>query len=367
MIRVLQIGLSRNRGGIENCILNYFRYIDKSAFMFDFADIYGAGLSFNEEIMDLGGKIYRLPDYKKHPYRFCVELKELLKKKEFDIIHINVLSAANILPVIISLKYSKVPIIVHSHNADVPSGFLRKFLHSVNIRFLRKMNVEKWACGVKAGRWLWGEDFLCENVITNAVSPSRFIYDVNVRRKVRKLCEFCDTDIVLGFVGRLTEQKNPLFLAEILSALRKKSKRYKMLIVGEGDLQSELQLYLKKLGLLDAVFFSGVQSAVEPWYQAMDLFLLPSHFEGVPIVSVEAQAAGLMCLVSDNVSNEIDITQLVKHLPIMGDISQWIDEIEKIDLGDRRNAVLPKEYTIEYAIKILENKYRILNSYAEGY
>lgn len=358
MIKVLQIGLSSNPGGMESCILNYHRFIDKTTFQFDYADIYGKGIAHSDEIRALNGHIYILSNYKKHPIKMAYELKKLIKAENYNIIHINTLSAANMIPEIVSYKVSDAAVIVHSHNTAVPSGKLRKFMNSFNLRYLRNLPVEKWGCGEKAGRWMWGKQFDVNNIIPNAIDLKKFSLDLGKRKEIRQICNFSDNDIVLGFVGRFSEQKNVLFLPQILKKLMGKDNRYKLLLVGGGVLGKELKKEFKRLGLMDCVYFAGVQNDVSDWYQAMDAFLLPSLFEGLPVVGVEAQAAGLQCFVSDKITKEINITRTVKYIPIDEGSVVWANTI--MDVLDRKNLgqmPFPEEYNIRTAVKTLEQKY----------
>lgn len=359
LIHILQIGLSHRLGGIETCIMNYYKHIDRSEFQFDFVDIYGKGFTFSNEIKQLGGKIYILPDCRRSPVSAAYQLRRILKKGKYDVVHINVLSAANLVPTLVSCIFRKnFSVIVHSHNTDVPSGIFRKLLDRINRNILRRMPVERWACGIAAGRWMWGDSFDGKNVLPNAIDTTCFSFDANARERIRKECEFCEEDCVLGFVGRLVEQKNVLFLVEIMSELCKISPHYKLLIVGDGELKGKLKLKLKQNQLEDFVYFAGVQRNIAPWYSAMDAFVLPSCFEGFPIVGIEAQACGLPCFISDKVSTELKLTDCVFFLPINQKGKIWANEMSGRLKTDRSNcAVFPLEYNMTFAAKQLEKKY----------
>ena len=361
MLRILQIGLGPNPGGIESCILNYHRNIDKTKFTFDYADIYGNGLAHSAEIEALGGKIYKLPNYKKHPIKMARQLGRIIKEQNYDIVHINMLSAANMLPVRTAVKRGCGKVIVHCHNSAVPTGFLRTTLNNLNLNALRNLTVEKWACGVKAGQWMWGEAFDTENVIPNAIDSNRFTPVASVRKNIREMCGFKDEDVIVGFVGRFSEQKNVLFLPEILSELKKHSAEYKMLLVGDGDLKTQLQEKFSAFGLDGQVYYAGVQSNAADWYQAMDAFVLPSLFEGLPVVGIEAQANGLPCFLSNTITGELNITGTIQYLPIDGSAKVWADKIIDV-LGEtiRGNVAFPNEYEITFAAKKLEEKYASL-------
>lgn len=358
MIDVLQVGLSSNLGGIESCILNYHKNIDTSKVQFEYADIYGRGIACENEILQCGSKIYILPDYKKHPIRMAKELKKVILNNHYDVIHINMLSAANLIPVTIACRNSRGAVVVHSHNTAVPPGIFRLIMNQLNLHKLRNMPVKKWGCGLKAGKWMWGDGFKKDSIVPNAIEINKFIKNSEKRNVLLEQCGFSKDDRVLGFVGRFSKQKNVLFLAEILLYIKKKSPKYKLLLVGDGVLKKKLEEKFKVYDVIDRVYFAGLQKDVSAWYQAMDIFVLPSLFEGVPVVGIEAQAAGLPCFVSDKVSDEIDITGLVKYLPINRGGEVWADAVDGYlkKRHEKKNA-FPKEYQIQYAAKQLEKRY----------
>lgn len=358
MIHVLQIGLGSNFGGIENCILNYFRHIDRKIFSFDFIDMYGKGLAYSAEIKKLGGKIYELPSYKKHPLIMAYKLQKIIEENNYDIVHINMLSAANIIPVLIVAKYNN-EIIIHAHNTSVPSGMMRRVMNWFNVRKLRRMTVEKWGCSILAGKWMWGDGFDAKNVMPNAVDTKEFVFNPMVREKIRKQNGLREDDIVIGFVGRLSEQKNVLFLPEILFCLKHISEKYKLLLVGDGNLRKKLEKKVAKMDLGKEVFWAGLQSNTSQWYQAMDVFVLPSLFEGLPVVGVEAQAVGLPCFFSEQITEEIALRKNVYFLPINKGPYVWANAIHKRGTEHSgKNGVFPEKYDISYASKRLEDKYK---------
>ena len=360
MIKVLQIGLSSNPGGVESLVLNYNKYIKKDEFIFDYVDLYGEGIAFENEIKMLGGSIYTIPNYKKHPIKAISILKKIVFN--YDIVHIHMQSAANIIPIIASRGNKKCTIICHSHSSSTPKGFLRKLLNKINVMWLRKINVIKWACGVKAGQWMWGNEFDKDNIIENAIDYDQYKFDATTRRIIRTKCGFNDSDKVIGFVGRFGEEKNVFFLIKVLQELKKISDEYKLLTVGGNELYYEFEKKISELEIDDLYYSAGIQKNASAWYQAMDALLLPSFFEGFPMVCVEGQASGLPCFLSNNISNEISITNKVKFIPIEKyDEVKWAKEIDN-DLRDmrRNNADFPKEYILKYAVKRLQDKYREL-------
>lgn len=365
MIKVLQIGLTSSYAGIENFIFNHYHYLDHSTVDFEFIHMFGERPPYVERIGNIEGKFYSLGNYKKKPIGVAWKLRKLLRAKHYDIIHINISHAVNMIPVWEAVRSNIRPIIVHSHSSGVcePHLLVKSALHKMNVPLLRRCPVEKWACSTAAGRWMWGKTFDASNVIPNAIDTDRFRFDVQNRNDIRESCEFQKADKVIGFVGRLAEQKNVMFLPEILDELRKISCDYKMLIVGGGDLRDSLSDKIQRMGLTQHIFLAGSSVDTSPWYSAMDAFILPSHFEGLPIVGLEAQACGLPCFVSDAVSKELNITNTVQYLAIDQGSKIWADAIHAaLRNPSPRTSEFPKEYQIAHAAKELEKRYMSLIS-----
>ena len=181
-MRVLQVGLSENIGGIETFVMSYFRELVKQGVVFDFIDMYGNGLAFADEIIGLGGKIFTLPNYKKHPFYFMKEMERVLRSEKYACVHMNMLSAANLLPLKVTLKCGCIPI-VHSHNSGT-EGILRSLLHKKNVKKLRKYAKIRLSCGEKAGEWMFGKYPF--KVIPNAIDVEKFSFDINCREMIRK-------------------------------------------------------------------------------------------------------------------------------------------------------------------------------------
>lgn len=361
-IKILHVGLSSNYGGIESFVVNYFKIIDKNRFVFDFADIYGNGIAYKEEIEGLGGTVFSLPNYKKHPLKMRREYIALIERGKYDIIHIHMLSCANIIPIEAARRCKHLAhIIGHSHNSSIPTGLTRRIMHFYNALKIRNLTINKWACGEMAGQWMWGEDFVISNVIANAIDPSKFKCNMKSRNDLRRKCGFTENDFVIGFVGTFSEQKNVLFLASVLEKLCKINDTYRLLMLGDGALKEEFTNKLQEKNISELVYFAGIQNNAYLWYSAMDCFVLPSKFEGLPFVAIEAQAAGLQSYISNFVTTEIKVTNSVEYLSIDNDGSEWANKIasfcSKYGVGYRHNENIPDKYDINKSCKNLENKY----------
>ncbi|QFJ55861.1 glycosyltransferase [Pseudobutyrivibrio xylanivorans] len=314
MQRILQVGFSSNPGGVENVVMNYYRAIDKTRFQFDFLDIYGGGIAYQDQIEKMGGRIIRIQNYKKHPFNAYKQILNVLSSMDYKCMHVHMQSAANLLPIIAGRR-RHIRVIAHSHSSSTPKGVLRKLLHIININILRNMDIEKYACGERAGLWMWGNKFDKKNIICNATDLSRYEFNPIIRENKRREIGF-ENKIVIGFVGRFGEEKNTFFLIDVLEKLLEKNKEVRLLTVGGNDLYDEFVNRIKERHLDKYYYSAAVQKDVSPWYQVMDVFLMPSYFEGFPMVGVEAQAAGLQCYFSNRISREVDLTGNARFLPI---------------------------------------------------
>ncbi len=359
MIKILQIGLGLGCGGVGNTIMNYYRHIDRNEFAFDFVDIYGHGITYADEIKQMGGKIYTLDNFKKKPLKSAIQFHKVLQDNHYDIIHINLSSAANLIHIMLSCAHSCSPkVIAHAHCSGIRSGILRNLLHNINHRKLCNMPVEKWACSMSAGQWLWGKDFNEKNIIPNAIDTQRFSWNEVKRNLYRNQMGFQDSDYVIGYVGRLTEEKNVLFLPEILFELRRLSSDYKMLIIGDGMLRKVLEEKIKKIQLEKYISFVGYHEDTSGWYSSMDSFVLPSKFEGFGLAGLEAQACGIPCFVSENIPLELNVTKRLHYLSINNGAGVWASAIAKQRVFQNKfSSEIPNEYKISFAALELERRY----------
>ncbi|MBO4894984.1 MAG: glycosyltransferase family 1 protein [Clostridia bacterium] len=327
-MKILEVGMGPNMGGIEVYFHNYYKKFS-SDFHFDFADKEG-GLCFYDEYTADGCKVFHMPDFKRHPIDYYLKLKKILTEGEYDAVHINMLSAANILPVFTG-RFSGTKVIAHSHNAGVPSGFSRKILHYVNKPLLQFADVYL-ACSELAGKWMFGKKTF--TVIPNAIDLSVFNINNIKRTEYRNKLGLSEKDLVIGHVGRFAEQKNHGFIIDVFSEIHKESEDYKLLLVGDGERKENIMSRVAELGLTDSVIFTGSVGNVQDYMQAMDAFILPSLFEGLPVTGIEAQACGLPCIFSDAVTKESKITENIVFLPL-NNKSEWAEAI-------KRMAQLPK-------------------------
>lgn len=349
MKKVLVVGLSDNIGGVETFFHTYYAYMNNNKYAFDFVTVTN-GVAFGDEYKQRGAKIFRAPHFLRHPMKYYNFMRKIIRENGYSIVHINMLSAANILPVRAALKERVPQVIVHSHNSGTPHGVLRKALDLINKRGLRNKRLIKVSCGKKAGDWLFGEK-LPFRILPNAIDVTKFRYKKEYRKSVRKQLGVLDNDVLLGNVGRLCEQKNQSFLVDLLTEL---DQNYKLLMIGSGEDKEKILKKVDQNHVADRVIMLENTPDVEKYYSAMDVFVFPSVFEGMPIAPIEAQACGLVCVCSDKITREVDMGNV-----IFADLSldKWVKIINTIKQDYARKTFLLEKYDIKKQAKELERIY----------
>ena len=285
---------------------------------------------------------------RKRPLKYISKLTKIIKENKYNIVHVHGSSSIMFLE-LYAAKMAGVKIrIAHSHNTKTEHPIIHKILYPY---FKKSYNVA-FACGKDAGEWLFkNEDFY---IIPNAQNVEKFKFDKKRREEYRKKYNLEDS-IVLGHVGGFNYQKNHEFLIDVFKRINTKDKKYKLVLIGEGKLMNEIREKVHKLRLDENVIFVGKSTVVNEWLNAMDIMLLPSRYEGLPNVLIEWQISGLYCFVSNVVTTEAKITDLVQYLSF--DSELWVNEILKVsdNICKNRN----KKENIE---KILKAGYEIIDS-----
>lgn len=355
-----------NRGGAENAIMNYYRNVDKNLVQFDFLLTAPDKCDFEDEIISLGGNVYRVPLLSMtNPLPYYKGVKKFFQEHSYKIVHSHT-SSKSAIPLWIA-KNAGIPVrIAHSHGSKSEKG-LNGWIRNILKTPLKKVANYKFACGEDAACWLYGKDELDKGdvtIIRNVIDSDKFKYDVEIRQKFRRLLNINDSTLLLGLTARFHPVKNHIFAIDILDYLLKQEKDTKLLLIGDGGLKEEIRTRAKSLGIENNVIFTGVVNNVNEYLQAMDIFLMPSINEGLPLSLVEAQIAGLSCIVSTGVPTESDVTGLVKFLPLASGAKEWAKEIEKIQIRTRTsqaNKIKEAGYDARTSAVNLQNFY--LNVY----
>jgi glycosyltransferase involved in cell wall biosynthesis len=361
--KVLIIGMNKTIGGIEKMILSYLRHIDKTKIAFGFINIYDK-ICFQDEFEKLGCQIHAMPNDKKSPFAYFFMLLSLLRHEHYGVIHVNMVSAANIVSLLAAKMAGCKHIIAHSHNTDLPPSMIRKILHTINKPFLELLATEYFACSEAAGKFLFGGGKF--TVIKNAIDADTFVFNKNTREAVRgRLGVSADTGVI-GHIGRFEEQKNHDFLLRIFKAVLAKRENVMLLLIGEGSLEQKIKNTAAASGIFDKIIFYGVTSAVQDLYSAMDVFILPSLYEGLGIVGIEAQCSCLPVIASSVIPQEMQVTGLVTRLDLTDSLDVWAEAVlEGLSPRERKNMaeyIIRAGYDIKMESKILEEKYASLDS-----
>lgn len=372
-VRVLHVLGGLSLGGAESRVMDLYRCMDRDKVQFDFlihrADI-GAAVCqkhfYEEEAESLGAKVYALPKFKVYNYAaYRRAVRDFFKEHHaYAVVQGHMTSTAAIyLPL---AKKAGIPVVcAHARSAGVDRG-----IKGVVTKLLRLPLLEKadycLACSREAGEAVFGKKWNSSpkaRLVPNAIDVRRFQYNAALREKMRTELSLKDS-FVIGHVGRFHYAKNHEFLLEIFGelhqSLKKKGKACKLLLLGEGEGMPVVKAQAQALGVEEDVLFLGNRSDVEAYYQAFDLFLFPSRFEGLPGTVVEAQAAGLKCIISDRITKEVGISELVRFRSLEDGAGQWAREAEQSLSYERKDgceAVKKAGFDVQEQAKRLERFY----------
>ncbi len=340
-IRVLQVFHGMDCGGAENMIMNLYRNIDRSKVQFDFLVHTKKKCFFDDEIKELGGRIFTVPYFNiKNTISYKKALNVFFKAHpEITIVHGHLGSCAYIY-LNIAKKYGCFTI-AHSHNTLPTNKSLKNFMYRIFSFRTRKVADYFMACGKQAGLDRFGKKIVGSDrfqVLNNAIDAQKYIYNPETRTKIRADLGIKDA-FVVGHIGRFNYQKNHEYLIDIFYDLLKKEPKARLLLVGDGDLRPQIEAKIKKLGIADKVIMTGVRKDVPDILQAMDCFVFPSHYEGLPVTVIEAQAACLPCVISENITPEVNISGKVQYISIESDPMSWVEMIFRSSGETRDNAM----------------------------
>lgn len=367
MVRILQCVNKMDRAGLETMLMNYYRYIDKSKIQFDFLthrDLPGA---YDEEIRKLGGNVFYAPRLvPSNIIKYRKYMKKLFENNQYDIIHSHI-DTMSFFPLREAKRNGIKYRISHSHTSklDIDYKLLIKYYCKL---FINKYSNIRFACGNKAGKFLYKN--LEYRIVNNAIECDKFSYNEKIRSEVRKKFNISDSTIVLGHVGRYIYIKNQMFLIDVFKEYLKYNSDAKLLLVGLGKDEKKLKNKVNNLNLNNKTLFLTNRSDVNELYQAMDIFVMPSLFEGIPLVAVEAQSNGLTCILSDRISNETKLTSNVYFHSLESGAKEWADFIYSLNLKRSDSAiedVKKNGYDIKIEAKKLEDFYINLSKKGEIY
>ncbi len=363
-VRVLQVVTHMERGGLESMIMNYYRHIDRERIQFDFLVHRQDRAAFDAEIKSMGGRIYCLPRLVPWSKNYLSTLNRFFDEHtEYKVIHVHQDCLSSVILKVAAQH--NVPVrIAHSHNANQD----RNLKYPIKLWYRRSIPqyaTNLFACGKDAGDWMFnGAPY---QIINNAIDAAAYAYDPGKRTEMRQRLDLRN-ELVVGHVGRFNPQKNHPFLLDIFASLLKKEPNAILLLVGGGEDMPKIQVKAQALGIAEHVRFLGVRSDVADLMQVMDVFVFPSMYEGLPVTMVEAQAAGLPCLISDKVPSECILTDgLVDILPLSAAPETWAEKIlekRKVRRTDRRTEIAAHGFDITTEAVKLQEFY--INAYEQN-
>ena len=356
IIRILNIVPNMRAAGIESFIMNVYRKIDRNKVQFDFI-VHNLEKNFyDNEIEQLGGRIYRLT-FKddKNIFKYIKDLNDFFKyHKEYKIVHGHMQS---MMPLYLLIaKIHNIPVrIAHSHNGAYEKSIKGFILHLFS-RLTKKFSTNNWACSKIAGQYLFGKDKF--KVIYNGIDVSDYIYNEKNRKEIRKELNI-ENKLVLLHVGRFEKQKNHEYIIKIFEKLYLKNNDAILLLIGEGKLKEKIRRLVDEKRLTDKVLFLGIRNDVNKILQAADYFLLPSLYEGLPVVGIEAQYSKIKCLMSNTITSELKISDNIYFFDLMNELNDWVDEIKPYN-RDEVTIIDDKIFDIRHIVQEITKQYERL-------
>ena len=334
MIRIAQILGKMNGGGVEQMVMNVYRAIDRTQVQFDFYIFKGSTHVPIDEIKALGGRIFVVPKLK-HPAAYYKSMKKLLGEGGYTIAHCHLSTLSGV--ALLAAKNAGIPVrILHNHST---SGGMREILRNVAKAalkpFARAYATDRLACSQYAARWMYGKKSRCTElrdpappkacvrIMRNAVDTQKFAFDPAKRAEIRKAFHIPQKTLLYGHIGRFCPQKNQMFLLDIFTEILKQHKNSMLMLVGEGPDKELITARVIAAKLQNRVIFTGQRNDADKLYSAFDCFIMPSQYEGLPVVGVEAQCAGLYCVFSDKITPEVNLTDGAHSLTLKDSAADW--------------------------------------------
>lgn len=360
-IRILQVVTNMSYGGLENFIMNNYRNIDRERVQFDFLTHFAGHQDYEEEIAALGGRIYRLPKLNPFDGKYLKQLDAFFASHpEYKVVHSHMNCFSGII-LKAAKKNGATARIAHSHIVLEKKADPEYILKNILKKDIPKYATDYFACGEDAGKFMFGKEKF--TVINNSIDAAAYRYDLEKARKVREQWGLGDS-FVIGHVGMFRAQKNHPFLFEIVKYIAGKDPSVRLMSVGNGPLFEEMKEKAKQIGADKYIVFTDGREDVPELMQAMDVFVLPSLFEGFPVTMVEAQAAGLPCVISDRVAKECKLTEDVVPLSLDDPLEKWADTILKYKDTEKKDNF---ELICRAGFDIKENAKRLEEFYVEKY
>lgn len=342
-LRVLHIVTKMDAAGIETFLMNIYRKIDREKIQFDFLTHRDEEGFYDDEIKKMGGRIFSVPSINPfHHSAYIRALDEFFKENRYQIVHSHINSFS--MYTLRSAKKMGVPIrIAHSHNTAF--DFDHKYIFKEYCRKrLNKYPTHRFACSEEAGVWLFqGEEF---QVINNGIDLDKFYFNSEIREKKREVLGIKD-ELVVGNVASFTDQKNHSFLLDVFNQFLSKNQNAKLLLIGKGPLQLQIEEKIKQYKIEDKVIILQDRKDISELMNAMDVFLFPSKYEGLGIVGIEAATNGLPVVISENLPQELNVTEKIYRISLNESAQQWSERLFSIVSGKKSREYFDKTKLLE--------------------
>lgn len=369
MKNIIHFSLANTKSGITQYVLNNWKFIDKTRYQFHMAT-FGGKLDFQPKLEAEGCKIFYIKNRAEDNLEeFRNEVMEIFSDG-YDAVHLHTSYWKSFELEMLAKKAGVPRIIIHSHNTAVYDDNGREEKERQHYKLAEKLSADVgtdfWACSQKAAKWLY-TDKIPENkivIMKNGVDADKFAYNDVVRNEYRSRLNW-ENKFIIGHIGRFSYQKNHKFLLQVFHEINRINGNARLLLIGKGPLETEIRSMAAQYGLSEKICFAGACEDVSCWLQAMDLFCLPSRFEGFPIAAVEAQAAGVPLILGDAVTREVNLNRKVVYVPL--EMERWIYEIQlkmEHDLEEKlyqrkegKQLIKQQGYDIRDSVRELERLY----------
>lgn len=360
---VLIVVSSLGIGGMEKFALQLFRGATSSELHFDFLIFDDTRLDYLDEVQKLGARVF-IYKQKKSKLKFMNEMlfvNGVLKKNHYDLIYINSCSLKGLITSVVPAKHNNIKVITHAHSVGYESkGKFDLLMRKLMINYISRSADIGYSCSMNAAVSKYNQKFLMSGkykTIANAVNVDDYSFNPEIRNRLRTSLHI-DDKIVVGIIGRLENEKNHMFLFNVIKQMIKTNSNYVLLIIGGGSLEQKLKEAVQSLGVENNVLFLGARTDANQWYSAMDSFVLPSIYEGFPYVLVEAQMNGLQCFISDNITPDVDISETIQFISIDEEdsVNKWSDALLNNGskrIGNGNTQIVKDKFDVRNVISII--------------
>ena len=361
MLRILEICCDLDGGGSDRYVYNYCTRINDIHFDYSAVDNRKGIL---EPLLEAEGSlVFHVPQIKSGPIKYYRLLKSHILSGNYDAVHIH-LGHKSFIASIAAKRCDVRTRIVHAHIAFVPENMIQRIIRQICTKITIHSATHLAACGVDAAKWVWGEKAYNDGkvkVLNNAIETKKYKYNHNLRTIMRKELGLQDNQIVVGHVGRLSDQKNQLRLLEIFAEMLKLQSDAMLIMIGQGEMEKEVQEKINELNISDNVKMLGIRNDVAELLNIMDVFVFPSKYEGLPFTLIETQCNGLRCICSDTITPLVDVTGAIRFISLLDSNKDWaekaFEEIRKGRIDRAEQKIIEACYDIDVEAKKLEKYY----------